>query len=99
MTVEQFMDAAELTAMANYLIVDMDIPLTKAEMFVFNWQYKAAKGHFMSALTDTIIRADFTNLARLYKAYPEYVTGYVAFGHNEGWWPQVQEKLALAGLI
>jgi len=99
MSVEEFMDSSTLLAAANDLTVDVDAPLTEAEKFVFNWQYKRAMGSFRTALTEAIIRADFTNLARLYKAFPDEVVGHVAYGHNPDWWPRVQDKLALSGML
>ena len=99
MAVEEFMDSSTLIAIANDLIVDAGAPLTEAETFVFKWQYKRAMGSFRTALTEAIICADFGNLARLYKAFPDEVVGYVAFGHSADWWPRVQEKLLRDGLL
>lgn len=88
----EIINGDELHEAANELTVDLAAPLTDIEKAVVMWQYKR-HGGFFTALWDAIVKADSGNLVRLYRAFPEHVLGYAAYGHNPGWWEQVERKL------
>ena len=86
----------ELYAAANALTVDLAAPLTDIEKAVVGWQY-GRHGGFFTSLWKAIVKADSGNLVRLYRAFPEQVLGYAAYGRNPGWWEAVENKLRKEG--
>lgn len=89
---------SELVNEGKELCVDFDAPLTDTERSVVDWQYKRY-GSFFSKLFDAFVCADGGNLVNLYRAFPEQVLGYVAYGHNLCWWPDVVEKAKAQGKL
>lgn len=73
-------------------------PLTKGELFIFNWQYHGeGLSHFQWALIDIVKHADSGNLAKLKTGFPDEVEAYDSYTHTAGWWTDVQEKARKLG--
>lgn len=66
--------------------------LTLEEEAVYKWQYRL-HGDFKSRLFDAIMFADNNNLAKLHKAFPVEVDGYLLYTSHPGWWQQVEQKV------
>ena len=92
----EIINGDELYEAARELRVDLAAPLTDIEKAVIGWQYKR-HGGFFSALWEAIVKADSGNLVRLYRAFPDQVLGYAAYGHNPGWWEDVENKMRAKG--
>lgn len=93
-----FKTADELVAFAKTLVVDPHgTTLNPYEEAVRKWKY-GEHGGFFSNLWCAIVKADFGNLLKLYNAFPVEIVGYVAYGHKEGWWEAVAEKMARLGI-
>lgn len=66
--------------------------LPPEERAVYEWQYRMCGG-FTAALWEAIARADTYNLAKLRRAFPVEVDGFIAFSTIDGWWPAVDAKV------
>ena len=66
--------------------------LSLEEQAIVKWQF-GLYGHFYTALFNSIKMADEHNLAKLAKAYPIEVGGFIKFKEQEGWWEGVGERL------
>lgn len=88
----------QLVALARSIVVCTDRELHAGERAVINWQYGFA-GDFFRTLFEALMKADGGNTVRLFNAFPEEVLGFVAYGHTEGWWPAVQNKARLLGIL
>lgn len=67
--------------------------LTEEEMFIYKWQY-GMLGSFMNSLIRAIATADKGNLYRLSLGFPMEVSAYKKFSGIEGWWQEVEKKVA-----
>jgi len=66
--------------------------LTAEERLMWNWQYDKM-GDFQKALMEAICRADEKNLDLLSLGFPDYVSGYIKYAHERGWFEMVQRKV------
>tara|TARA_Y100000310_G_scaffold338239_1_gene427330 strand:- start:1540 stop:1818 length:279 start_codon:yes stop_codon:yes gene_type:complete len=66
-------------------------PLTKGEMFIWEWQYRS-HGSFHETLAKALSIADTGNLKRLSKGFPEEAEAMENFHHKKGWWADVEDR-------
>jgi len=88
----------QLIAVARSLVVYPTREMFLPERAIIDWQYGFAGG-FRRDLFAAASRADGGNLVNLYKAFPNEILGYTAYGHAEGWWPAVQTKARKLGIL
>lgn len=69
------------------------ITITKAEQFVYDWQYRKLGDSFEGKLADLIAKSDNMHRTALAKAYPEYVEAINDFQSTDGWWDEISEKI------
>jgi len=67
--------------------------ITKAEQFVWDWQYRKLGDSFLGKLADLIAKSDNMNRTELLKAFPEYVQAITDFQSKDGWWDEVDERI------
>jgi len=67
--------------------------ITKAEQFVYDWQYRKLGDSFLGKLADLIAKSDNMNRTELLKAFPEYVQAITDFQSKDGWWDEVDERI------
>jgi len=69
------------------------ITITKAEQFVYDWQYRKLGDSFEGKLANLISKSDNVNRKALARAYPEYVEAINNYQTKEDWWDEVEEKI------
>lgn len=67
--------------------------LTQKELFIYKWQL-GILGDFKKSLMHTVTKADESNLSRLEEGFPMEVSSYRCFAYREGWWQEVEKKVA-----
>ena len=67
--------------------------ITKAEQFVWDWQYRKLGDSFLGKLADLIAKSDNINRTELLKAFPEYVQAITDFQSKHGWWNEVDDRI------
>lgn len=71
----------------------MTTEITKAEQFVYDWQYRKLGDSFDGKLADLISKSDTRNRKTLSLAYPTLVEAINNFQSKEGWWDEISEKI------
>ena len=66
--------------------------LTAEERLMWNWQYDKM-GDFQKSLMEAICQADGNNLGLLALGFPDYVSGYIRYTQERGWFEMVQRKV------
>ena len=67
--------------------------ITKAEQFVWDWQYRKLGDSFEGDLADLIANSDNINRTALAKSYPDLVEAINNFQSKDGWWGEVEERI------
>ena len=66
--------------------------LTKAEQFVYDWQFGRLGDSFMDKLANLIAHADLGNQEKISLGFPDEVAGIQSFQTDAGWWARVHDK-------
>ena len=66
--------------------------LTHEEMELY-YVVSGNGGSFKTSLFETIMRADVTNKAKLYLAFPRFVDVVIKYQNVEGYWESILERL------
>ena len=66
--------------------------LTRAERFVYDWQYGKLGDSFMGKLANLIAHADTNNQDKISLGFPDEVAGIQSFQTDAGWWGRVNDK-------
>jgi len=68
-----------------------DYELTEEERLMWDWQYERF-GDFYKYLMKALCHADTKNQDRLSLGFPDLVSGYQKYSHQEGWWERAVKK-------
>lgn len=72
---------------------ELEDVLSPSELFIYKWKL-GILGDFKKSLMHTITLADSSNLSRLEEGFPMEISAYKCFAYIDGWWQEVEKKVA-----